>query len=360
MQAPRLRRERRECHCRHEIRPARRIIPKYRAMLDQENQLPKLFRVGALACAVLAFAATAASAQSWPERRVTLIVGYAAGGVTDLLGRLAAERLEARLKQPFIVENVLGATGTLAAQRVARSQPDGYTLFVGSVAQFTVSPHMQTIAYDPIKDFQPISIIATAPFVITINTKTPVNTLPELIAYVKAKPGLSYGSGGVGSLAHMAGAMFTKAAGLDMGHVPYRGISLAFQDLIAGHHTMMAATTVELKPFLEGANLKPLAVTDNKRSSVVPAVPAITDYMPFHSVITWNGLLAPTGTPQAVIDTVSSEMMAAGRDPAFLEKLNKLGVDPVVHKPEDFARIIKDELQSWGAIIKELNLAPPK
>ena len=320
----------------------------------------KLSHVAALACAGLAYAATAALAQTWPERRVTLIVPYAAGGVTDLLGRLAAERLEARLKQPFIVENVLGATGTLAAQRVARSQPDGYTLFVGSVAQFTVSPHMQTISYDPIKDFLPISIIATTPFVITINAKTPVNTLPELIAYIRAKPGLSYGSGGVGSLAHMAAAMFTKAAGLDMGHVPYRGISLAFQDLIAGHHAMMAATTVELKPFLDAGNLKPLAVTDNKRSGVIPTVPAITDFMPFHSVISWNGLLAPAGTPKAVIDTLSSEMMTAGRDPAFLEKLNKLGVDPVVHKPEDFARVIKDELQTWGTIIKELNLGPAK
>ena len=292
---------------------------------------------------------------------MTLIVPYAAGGVTDLLGRLAAERLEVRLKQPFIVENVLGATGALAAQRVARSQPDGYTLFVGSVAQFTVAPHMQTIAYDPIKDFQPISIIATAPFVITINAKTPVDTLPELVAYVKAKqPGLSYGSGGVGSLAHMAAAMFTKAAGLDMGHVPYRGISLAFQDLIAGHHAMMAATTVELKPFLDAGNLKPLAVTDNKRSSVIPAVPAITDFMPFHSVISWNGLLAPAGTPQAVIDKVSEEMMAAGRDPAFLDRLQKLGVDPVVHRPEDFARIIKAEMQSWGTVIKELALGTSK
>lgn len=321
----------------------------------------KLSSLAVIACAGLAHAATTpALAQTWPERRVTLIVPYAAGGVTDLLGRLAAERLEARLKQAIIVENVLGATGALAAQRVARAQPDGYTLFVGSVAQFTVAPHMQSINYDPIKDFQPISIIATAPFVIMVNAKTPVSTLPELIAYAKAKPGLSYGSGGVGSLAHMAAAMFAKAAGLDMGHVPYRGISLAFQDLVAGHLTMMAATTVELKPFLGAGSLRPLAVTDNKRSSVVPSVPPITDYMPFHSVITWNGLLAPAGTPQAVIDRLSEEMMAAGRDAAFLERLQTLGVDPVVHRPDDFARIIKDELHSWGALVKELGLGPSK
>ena len=318
-------------------------------------------RLAALVSLLLACLATApAGAEQWPARRVTLVVPFAAGGVTDLLARLAAERLEARFKQPFIVENVLGATGTIAATRVARATPDGYTLFVGSVAQFTIAPHMQSISYDPIADFQAISIIATAPFVITVGAATPAGTLPEFIAHAKAKPGLSYGSGGLGSLAHLAAAMFVKRAGLDMGHVPYKGIAPAFQDLVAGHHAMMAATTVELKPFLDAGNLKPLAVTDNKRSSVIPAVPAITDFMPFHSVISWNGLLAPAGTPQAVIDKVSEEMMAAGRDPAFLDRLQKLGVDPVVHRPEDFARIIKAEMQSWGTVIKELGLGTSK
>lgn len=317
-------------------------------------------RALALLSAVMLAAVAPAHAQQWPERRVTLVVPYAAGGITDLLGRLAAERLEARLKQPFIVENVLGATGTLAAARVAKATPDGYTLFVGSVAQLTIAPHTQNISYDPIADFLPISIIATSPFVITVNASIPVSTVTEFVAYAKARPGLSYGSGGVGSLAHLAAAMFTKEAGLDMRHVPYRGIAPAFQDLVAGHVVLMSPTPVELKPFLEQGGLKPLAVTDNKRSRVVPSIPPITDYMPLRSVITWNGLLAPAKTPAAVIETVSQEMMMAGRDPAFLEKLDKLGVDPVVHKPEDFARIIADETQSWGAIIRDLGLGATK
>lgn len=296
-----------------------------------------------------------AAAQQWPERRVTLIVPFAAGGITDLLARLAAERLEARLKQSFVVENVLGATGTLAAARVAKSTPDGYTLFVGSVAQLTIAPHTQNIAYDPIADFLPIAIIATSPFVITVNAATPVSNLTEFIAHAKARPGLSYGSGGVGSLAHLTAAMFTRTAGLDMGHVPYRGIAPAFQDLVAGHIVLMSPTPVELKPFLD-QGVKPLAVTEAKRSRVLPSIPPITDFMPFHPVVTWNGLLAPAKTPAAVIETVSKEMMAAGQDPAFLERLDKLGVDPVVHKPEDFARVIKAELESWGAIIKQLGL----
>lgn len=296
-----------------------------------------------------------AGAQQWPERRVTLIVPFAAGGITDLLARLAAERLEARLKQSFVVENVLGATGTLAAARVAKSTPDGYTLFVGSVAQLTIAPHTQNISYDPIADFQPIAIIATSPFVITVNAATPVSNLTEFVAHAKARPGLSYGSGGVGSLAHLAAAMFTRTAGLDMGHVPYRGIAPAFQDLVAGHIVLMSPTPVELKPFL-GQGVKPLAVTEAKRSRVLPDIPPITDFMPFHPVVTWNGLLAPAKAPALVIETISKEMMTAGQDPAFLERLDKLGVDPVVHKPEDFARVIKSELESWGAIIKLLGL----
>jgi len=195
--------------------------------------------------------------------------------------------------------------------------------------------------------------------VITVNASTPVSTVTEFIAYAKARPGLSYGSGGVGSLAHLAAAMFTRTAGLEMGHVPYKGIAPAFQDLVAGHIVLMSPTPVELKPFLE-QGLKPLAVTDNKRSRVLPNIPAITDYMPFHPVVTWNGLLAPAKTPASIIETISKEMMAAGKDPAFLERLDKLGVDPVVHRPEDYARIIKTELDSWGAIIKQLGLGVTK
>ncbi len=315
--------------------------------------------IAAVSALFLALGWSQATAQQWPERRVTLIVPFAAGGVTDLLGRLAAERLEARLKQSFIVENVLGATGTIAAARVAKSVPDGHTLFVGSVAQLTIAPHMQKISYDPIADFQPIAIIATSPFVITASASTPVSNVTEFIAYSKSRPGLSYGSGGVGSLAHLSAAMFTKTAGLDMGHVPYRGIAPAFQDLVAGHIVLMSPTPVELKPFL-GQGLKPLAVTDSKRSRVLPSIPPITDFMKFHPVVTWNGLLAPSKTPRSVIDTISKEMMAAGQDPAFLERLEKLGVEPVVHKPEDFAGIIKTEFESWGRIIKELGLGASK
>ena len=317
----------------------------------------KLFLATATATALIAATMPCAAQTVWPDRTVTFVVPFAAGGISDVLARMTAERLQARLKQNFIVENALGAAGTIAATRVARADPDGYTLFWATVAQVTIAPFTHKISYDPIKDFAPISLVATSPFVITVGESVPAKTLTEFIAHVKSKPGqVSYGSAGTGSLTHLAAALFAKTAGLQMNHVPYKGIAPAFQDLVAGHIAMMSPSPVELKPFLEKGSLKALALTDTKRSKVLPDVPAITEFMKAEPVVTWNGLMAPSKTPAAVVDLLSREIRAAAQDPVFLQRLAVIGVDPVLHTPQDFAKLIAEETERWRTIIHDLGL----
>jgi len=316
-----------------------------------------LSTIGRLALlALFALVPTLARAE-WPERTVTIVSPFAPGGITDVLARLTAERMERSFKRPFIVEPVLGAAGTIAATRVARAEPDGYTLFIATPPQLTIAPFTHKITYDGIRDFRPISVVATSPFVITVGSSVPATTLPDFIAYAKARPGqITYGSAGVGSLTHLAAALFAKSAGLDMTHVPYKGVAPAFQDLVAGHIAMMSPSPVELKPFLDQGALKPLAVTDTKRSQVVPAIPAMTDFLPIAPVVTWNGIVAPAKTPDAIIEALWREIVAAQKDPEFLARLAKVGVDPLIHSPQDFARMIAEDTERWRVIIAELGL----
>lgn len=311
-----------------------------------------------LATAFLGVVGAGSAAQAaWPERTVTIVVPFAAGGITDVIARIAAERLGDRLKQSFIVENVVGATGTIAATRVARAPADGYTLFLATPAQISIAPFTHTITYDPLKDLVAVAPVAISTFVITVGAKLPVNTLPELIEYAKARPGqITYGSAGAGSLSHLAAALFTRTAGITMNHVPYKGVGPAFQDLVGGHIAMMSPSPVELRPFLGQGTLKPLAVTDTKRTKMVPGVPSIAEFMPSPPVITWNGLMAPAKTPREVIAILSGEMMTAGKDQAFLEKLERAGLDPLTQTPEEFTQLMVEETNRWRDIIRDLGV----
>lgn len=296
-------------------------------------------------------------AHAWPERTVTLVTPFAAGGITDVLARMTAERLRSRLNQPFIVEPAPGAAGAVAAQRVLRADRDGYTLFFATLSQIAILPMTNVITFDPQKDFLPVSIVATSPFVITAGKLVPATTLAEFVTHVKANPGkIPFGSAGTGNLTHLSAALFLKMAGLDMNHVPYKGIGPAFQDLLAGHVAMVAASPVEVKPFVGQEGIKLLAVTSDKRASALPTVPAIAESMKIPSVVTWNGVLAPVGTPQAVVATLSREIMAAGKDPAFLAQLEKIGVDPIVHTPAEFGKMIAEDAARWKEIITSLGI----
>jgi tripartite-type tricarboxylate transporter receptor subunit TctC len=308
-----------------------------------------------LAAAILIPAAAHAA---WPERPVMLVVPFAAGGITDLLARLTAERLQAAFKSPFVVENQVGAAGIIATERVARAAADGYTLLFGTTSQITIAPFANKISYDPAKDFRPISVVATAPFFITVQASFPAHTIDEFITYVKLRPGkYAYGSGGFGSLTHNAAATILKRAGLDMIHVPYKGVAPAFADLLAGNIQMASPSPVELRPYRDGEVLRLLAVTSPERSPAYPDIPALAEKFPPYSVVTWNGVVAPAGTSEEIIAALSREIIAAEKSADFQERLHKLGVDPVVQTPAEFAGLIAADLVRWREIAREIGLA---
>jgi tripartite-type tricarboxylate transporter receptor subunit TctC len=293
----------------------------------------------------------------WPERPVIVVVPFAAGGIADVVARLTAEWLQNALRRPFVVENQGGGGGTIAVERVAKARPDGYTLVSTPVFQITMAPFTHDVRFDPVRDFKPIAGVAASPFVITVGGSFPANTLAEFISYVKSRPAqLTFGSAGSGSLTHVSSAVFLKSAGLDMIHVPYRGVAPAFTDLLAGHIAMLSASPVEIKPYLDSGRVKPLAVTSAGRSSQLPDVPAIGETLKSPPVVTYNGLLAPGRTPDAVVDTIAREIGKAATDKAFLTRLEKVGVEPILGTPRDFAKVIAVDTEFWRDIVRELNL----
>jgi tripartite-type tricarboxylate transporter receptor subunit TctC len=294
---------------------------------------------------------------AWPERPVVVVVPFAAGGIADVIARLAAEQLRAAFKQSFVVENQPGGAGIIAAERVAKARPDGYTLLSTPIFQITMAQFTHRVTFDPVKDFKPIAGIAASPFAITVGGLFPANTLPEFIAYVKARPGqLTFGSAGTGSLTHVSSAVFLRSAGLDMVHVPYRGVAPAFTDLIAGHIDMLSASPVELKPYLDSGKVKALAVTSAERSGQLPQIPTIAETLKSPPVVTYNGLLAPAQTPDEIVSAIVRALNAPATAAGFRALLAEVGADPIVGTPEQFARIIAADTEQWRSIVRDLNL----
>ena len=255
------------------------------------------------------------------------------------------------------MENQAGGAGIIAADRVAKARPDGYTLLSTPIFQITMAPFTHTVTFDPVKDFKPIAAIAGSPFVITVGGSFPANTLADFIAYVRANPGqLTFGSAGTGSLTHVSSAVFLKSAGLDMIHVPYRGVAPAFTDLLAGHIAMLSASPVELKPYLESGKVKPLAVTSAARSRQLSNVPTIAETLKSPPVVTYNGLLGPARTPDDIVAAILRELNAPDKSAAFQERLAKVGAEPILSTPEEFARIIAADTDQWRDIVRDLNL----
>jgi tripartite-type tricarboxylate transporter receptor subunit TctC len=298
--------------------------------------------------------ASPALADTWPQRPVTIIVPFAAGGNTDGIARMIAQRLTESLGQQFIVENKGGAGGALAADIVARSKPDGYTMFVTAVSVLTIVPKMMHVKYEPIKDFAPISNIATNPFVLVVNKDIPVKSVAEFVAYVKAhKDTLSYASAGTGSLSHLAMALFLKQAGLDMVHVPYKGNAPSLADVIAGHVPVMFSNLSDTLPQIAGGNIRAIAVSGDKRAPQLPDVPTVAEFgYPKYKALTWNGLVAPAGTPKEIIDKVAKIVEDATKDPAFAKKLAAYGVDPLGNTPEEFSKMIEADIATWAAALQ--------
>jgi tripartite-type tricarboxylate transporter receptor subunit TctC len=323
--------------------------------LQEPMMLRSIRRVLVVAGVLCATAAHAA----WPERPVTVMVPFTAGGITDVLARLMAERLQDALKQPFIVENAPGAAGVIAAERVLKAPPDGYTLLFTPIFQITMAPFTTTATFDPVKDFRPIAPVGASPFVITAGAAMPATTLAEFIAYVNGQPGkITFASAGTGSLSHVSSVVFLKSAGLDMIHVPYRGLGPAFTDLIAGHVAMVSATPVELKSYLDSGKVRPLAVTGAVRTKQLPNVPTVGEILKSQPIVTYNGLVAPGRTPQDIVDILAREILAAEKSADFQERLERIGVDPIVATPAEFAKIIAADTERWRDTVRDLDLKP--
>ena len=294
------------------------------------------------------------SAQTaWPERPVTIIVPFAAGGNTDGFARMAAQRLNEAFGKTFIVENKPGAGGAIAADFVAKSPPDGYTLFLAALPVMAVVPAIQKVRYDSLKDFTPISNIGTNPFALVLNKDLPIHSLKEFVEYVRAHKGeMSYGSAGVGSLNHLSMALFLKEAGLEMVHVPYKGNAPALADVVAGHVQAMFSNLSDALPQAKAGNVRMLAVSSEQRSILAKDVPTVAESgYPKYNVLTWNGLMAPAGTPKEIVDKISNEIAKAVKEPQFREQLINYGADPLGDTPAEYGAMLKKDITIWAEAV---------
>ena len=307
--------------------------------------------------AVLTGAASAQPAQSqvWPQRPVKIIVPFAPGGNTDGIARIVAQRLGDAFGQQFFVDNRPGAGGAIAAEAVARAPADGYTLFLTAVSVIAIVPAITKTPYDPAKDFAPISVIGTNPYVLVVHPGMPANTLADFVSYVRSQPNkLSHAVAGLGGVGHLSMALFLKRAGLDVIPVMYRGGGAPpLTDVIAGHIPIYLTGLSDAVPHATSGALRLLAVSSEKRAPQIPDVPTfIESGFPGFKALTWNGLLAPAGTPKEIIDRIAKEIAGAVKDSKFIERLDSFGVDPLGNTPAEFAAMIAADIPFWAEAAK--------
>ena len=314
-----------------------------------------------LALAVMAAGAVAllplgASAQAaFPSKALTLVVPFSAGGTTDILARVVGQYMSKDLGQPVIIDNRAGAGGNIGAQLVARAAPDGYTLLMGTVGTHAINQSLyKKMAFDPIKDFAPISRVALVPNLLVANPSQPFKTVKEMIAYAKANPGkLTFASSGSGSSIHLSGEMFQQMAGVEMQHIPYKGSAPAMTDLLGGQTAIMFDNMPSAIGHVRAGKLRPIAVTTPNRSPALPNVPTIAESgVPGYSATSWFGILAPAGTPAPVIARLNASILKALADPDVKKKLAEQGAEPHGEKPEQFAEFIRSETEKWGKTVK--------
>jgi tripartite-type tricarboxylate transporter receptor subunit TctC len=297
----------------------------------------------------------AASAQQYPSKPIRFVVPYPAGGPLDTVARLLGQKVSESVKQPVIVDNKPGAGGNIGADAVAKSAPDGYTILMGAVATHAINPTLYaSIPYDPIRDFQPITQVASTPNVLIVNNSVPASSVREFIAYAKAHPGkLNFGSGSTGSAGHLAGELFKAMAGVDMTHVPYKGAAPAMQDLIAGQVQLMFDNFASANTQVKAGKVKALAVTTARRSPLAPDLPTIAESgLPGFDINTWFGIFAPAGTPKEIVEKLHAEFVRALAAPDVHGKMVNLGAEPVGNRPEEFAAYIKSEAEKYARVIK--------
>jgi tripartite-type tricarboxylate transporter receptor subunit TctC len=327
------------------------------ALLSRIVEAFMLKRIVRNVAALLALvcAATVAMAADYPTRPVTLIVGFPPGGPSDVLARIVAKKMGTILGQTFVIDNRPGAGGNIAGETAAHAAPDGYTLLMGNNSILATNASLyKKIAFNPEKDFLPISLIGTQANILVVNPKVPAHSMAELIALAKAEPGkLNFASSGYGAAAHLAGELFKTQAGIDIVHVAYKGAAPALQDVIGGQVQMMFATAASVVGHIKSGLVRPLAVTTLKRTAILPDIPTVDELgLKGFDATTWHGLVAPAGTPPEIIEALHRAAVTALNDPEVSHSLQQLGVDIVGDTPDEFAAYIKAEIPKWAAVIK--------
>jgi tripartite-type tricarboxylate transporter receptor subunit TctC len=294
----------------------------------------------------------------WPTKPIRIVVPFAAGGNTDSIARLAAERLSQSLGQQVLVDNKPGANGAIAAELVAKAAADGYTLLMAPMPLVAVLPVVTKTPYDPLKDFVAISNIGSNPFVLGVNAAVPARTVREFVDYVKANPGkLNYASGGSGSVSHLSAALFVKRAGLEMTHVSYKGGAPAVADLLGGQVQMYFGNLSELAPHAQAGRIRIIGVSSLRRAAQLSEVPTIAESgFPGFRTLTWNGLVAPAGTPPAVVARIAQEAAAICANQNAQQRLAQLGVDALCSTPAEFADTMRSDIAIWAEAVKAANL----
>ncbi|PZP92122.1 MAG: tripartite tricarboxylate transporter substrate binding protein [Variovorax paradoxus] len=313
-----------------------------------------------VAAALTIAAGSTASAQTFPVRPITIVVPYAVGGTTDIVARLAANQVANGLGQPFVVDNKVGGGGLIGWGTVARAAPDGYTVLTTEMS-FTIAPGLlPKMPFDAQKDFSHIITAASAPHVLVVNPGLPVKTVQDFIALAKAKPGtMNYGSGGNGTNTHLGGELFKTAAGIDLVHIPYKGAGAVLTDLMAGQVQALVTSLPTALPHIRSGKLRPLVVTSEARSPLLPDVPSAKEAkLPSFVMDFWVGFAAPAGTPQPVIDTLNKAFAAALNADDGKRRLAEQGLTPVVNTPAQASQQAASETKRWAAVVKSANIKP--
>ena len=285
-------------------------------------------------------------------RPIRLIVGQAPGGGLDIVARALAQKLTETLGQSVVVDNRPGAAGTLGSALAAKAMPDGYTALIVSVT-YSINPSLyRNLPFDPVRDLQPVTLLASAPFILLVNPTVPVKNVRELIAYAKERPGqLNFGSGGVGNSGHLAAELFASMAGVKFMHIPYKGTGLAMTDLLSGQLQLMFNSMIQGVPYARSRRLTALAITSTQRSAIMPELPTIAESgLPNYDFSSWYGMMVPAGTPRPIVDRLNAEVVRALSQADFRQRLSEDGSDPIGSTPEQFAAHLGVEIAKWGKV----------
>jgi tripartite-type tricarboxylate transporter receptor subunit TctC len=315
-----------------------------------------------LAIALLAFSLwpITATAQGYPAKSIRFIVPFPPGGGNDTIARLIGQKLTAATGQQVLVDNRPGAGGAIGAEAAAKSPADGYTMFLAGVATHGINPNLRRkIPYDPLRDFDAVSLVASAPLLVVVHPSLPIKSVKQLVALAKARPGqINYASNGAGGSSHLAVELFNMMSGTKMTHIPYKGLAPALTDLLSGEVQVMFSSAVAMLPQVKAGKLRAIAMTGARRSPAIPDIPTVAEAgVPGYETGSWYGIVVPAGTPKAAIDRLSREIIAIVRAPEITGRLNDEAVIPVGSTPAEFTAHIKNELARWAKTIKQAGLA---